>query len=389
MFSPHHPPPSVSDQAEGAVNRSWFQPPTLTTSEFDQNRFEDQLFSPTSPACAQLHRNRIEELLFSPTTPTGAGLGGNSIDKIFCLQASPAIAQIPPSQAKEIPFSPFSLFKEIMPPQHRGLHSFPPHPRSFDVLHSERTYLLDCLQIENRRATELLRSIPPLEERLVQNDNRSIKRRKVKKRLGWLRHRLVETNRQEKRILARLGQVTFEIQTTERWTQIEFEHRQGEVESYHERYGVHHSQLNPESAVFQPQGSQLPWAPEIWQQWQSRDGQIGCEGNYRPATEPSSALTKEFSRNVGISPDDVTQGATSSSDPNRPHRTSSMRRSSSLDDAAEPLNVYSTNITAVPVPRVKRFSLPGSPGQNIWAPAQQERGVDIQRLSEDRAVTEN
>ncbi|KAE9371491.1 hypothetical protein N431DRAFT_508133 [Stipitochalara longipes BDJ] len=222
MFSPHYLPPSV--QASRAINRSWSQPPILTTSEFDQNRSDEKLFSPASPASAQLHRNRIEDLLCSPTSPIGAELDRNRIEELLSFAISPIGTKIPTNPANH-PFSPPSLARDIMPSQDRRFHIPPPHPRFFDELHSERTYLLDCLQIENHKATELLRSLPPLEERLVQNDDPSFERRRVKKRLGWLRHQLVETNRQEKRMLARLGQVTFEIQTRERWTQIEFERR--------------------------------------------------------------------------------------------------------------------------------------------------------------------
>ncbi|KAE9371492.1 hypothetical protein N431DRAFT_467672 [Stipitochalara longipes BDJ] len=151
---------------------------------------------------------------------------------------------------------------------------------------------------------------------------------------------------------------------------------------------MRHTQLNPESAVFQPRGSPLPWAPESWQQWQSRDGQVGCEGNYRPTAGPAppyfSALAAEFPHSEGISPDDQTA---SSSDLNRSRRSSLMHRSSSLNDAAEQLKVYSTNTTAVSVPRRKRFSLPGSPRENIWAPTPEEKGVNIRGLSKDGAET--
>jgi len=243
MFASHHLPPVVS------VNRSWSQRPTLTTSEVDQHRFEDHLFSPASPAGAQLHRNRIEELLWSPTS---------LIDELICLPDSRVDVHALPNPKTRIAFAPPSPAKEIMPPQDRTFYIPPPNPRFFEELHSERTYLLDCLQIQNRKATELLRSIPPLEERLIQNNSPSFERKRIRKRLGWLRQKLVETNRQEKRVLARLGQLTLEIQTRERWTQIDFERRQGEVERYHTRYGIHRSRLNPESAVFQPEGSQLP-----------------------------------------------------------------------------------------------------------------------------------
>jgi hypothetical protein len=369
-------PLGANDQANESVSRKWSHPPALTTSEFEQNLFEEQLFSPTSPASAELHRNRIEELLLSPTSPVNAALDRN----------------------REPSFSPPTPANVIMAPRNRGLQIPQPLPRSFDELHTERAYLLDCLQIENCKATELLRSIPSLEARLIGNNESFLQQRKIKKRLGWLRHRLVETIRQEKRILARLGKVTFEIQTRERWTQIEYEHRQREIKRHQNYcnglYGMQQTRLNPESLAFQPPGYQMPniqWHPETWQQWQSRDGQEGWEGNYGPVAGKSSSnssnLAAQCSPSDEVAPDDITTTLGHSPNQNEFRRCSLIHRSSSLNDTAEQLGVFSTSTIVASVPRVKRLSLPSlsvllTPSPNIWAPTPDEK--DIQDICKDR-----
>jgi len=395
MFSPNSPS-SANAQANESVNCSWSQAPTLAPFKFDQIRLEEQLFSPASYVNAQLHQNHIEKLLFSPTSPLSAEFERNRLEDHFFPQSLPASAQLLPDQVAESPFSPPSPVNEAMPPGRRGFLISQPLPRPFDTLYTERSYLLDCLQIENCKATELLRSIAPLEERLMQNDEPASERKRVKKRLRWLRHRLDEITRQEKRILRRVGQVTFEIQMR-RCTQIESERRQREVELHSGFHGMQQIPLRAESPVFQPQGYQMPYTPwltENWPQWQSRDGQEGCEGNYRLAAAGkyflhSSELATKCFPSDKRSPDDITTTAGPSPDQRGSRRCSLMHRSSSLNDAAEQLEVFSTNTTAASGPQVKRLSLPSlavllTSGMNISELTPEKKDVSIHKNFKNR-----
>jgi hypothetical protein len=97
-----------------------------------------------------------------------------------------------------------------------------PEMRDFVGLHAERLYLLNCLQHENKKATDILRETLVLEEVLMFS-TASPGRREAKKKLVWLGFRIKETNHQEQAILARLGQLSFEIQCRDRVMQVEAE----------------------------------------------------------------------------------------------------------------------------------------------------------------------
>ena len=148
-----------------------------------------------------------------------------------------------------------------------GIATNEPQPRSFADLQAERAYLLNILQGENDRATNLLRRVPPLEEILRLTEEPSI-RRSAKKQLGWLKHQIKETTGQEKAILSQLGQVSHEIQSRERWSQIEHERQQHlqalnnlNVQTIFD--GGLSMQFNPLSPEFQPQGmSFTQWIPQ-------------------------------------------------------------------------------------------------------------------------------
>jgi hypothetical protein len=89
----------------------------------------------------------------------------------------------------------------------------------FVGLHAERLYLLNCLQHENKKATDILRETLVLEEVLMFS-TASPGRPEATKKLGWLSFRIKETNHQEQAIFARLGQLSFEIQCRDRVMQV-------------------------------------------------------------------------------------------------------------------------------------------------------------------------
>jgi len=321
----------ANDQANTSVDRSWSFPPALTTSEIHLDRFEEPLFSQTSSASAQLQVNQVEEPQSSPSLSPNA----------------------------------------ITTSRRRSFHIPQQFPRSFEELHTERRYLLDCLQIEDRKAKELLRSKTLLEERLAANNQSFFQRGKVKKRLGWLSGRLDETNRQERRILTRLGQVTMEIQTRERWNQIENERRQYEYELYqqyhHGLQGRQQTPLNPASPEFQPQGYHVcgkPWPPVSCQQWESCDIQEGSKGNYRSAAERTFSNSLDLAAQCSPSQHVASGDLETIPCPSLHHeirKFSLIHRSLSLNDAAEQLVDFSTNTTTGFGPKVKRRSLPSLP----------------------------
>ncbi|OTB03327.1 hypothetical protein M426DRAFT_12686 [Hypoxylon sp. CI-4A] len=93
-------------------------------------------------------------------------------------------------------------------------------PRTFDEVHRERMCLLEMLQQRDKRATDLFMRIPIVESRIHWSLDPE-EQRQAKKHRGWLRHRIVDTVEEEKRILARLSELHVEIQCRERWYRVE------------------------------------------------------------------------------------------------------------------------------------------------------------------------
>jgi hypothetical protein len=132
------------------------------------------------------------------------------------------------------------------------------NPRYIEDLRTERTYLLNLLRVENEKATELLSRIPFLEWGVVDNTVPPL-RRKMRKQLGWVRHRLRETTQQEQAIMIRLGQLMGEIQ----WAENCRAHSETECHHYQQLYdaAVHSMQsfqLNPTTPIFQAEGYYFP-----------------------------------------------------------------------------------------------------------------------------------
>ncbi|KAI8624512.1 hypothetical protein F5Y19DRAFT_480531 [Xylariaceae sp. FL1651] len=134
------------------------------------------------------------------------------------------------------------------------------HPRSFEELHSERVYLLDALQWRDRRALELFRRVPVVEEQINRCQNQDqqhtnlcgayispngrvkvtvqadgipsehksdpeweVELRKARRNQVWLRRQIEATVSAERNLLIRLGELHVEIQCRERWCQVEKE----------------------------------------------------------------------------------------------------------------------------------------------------------------------
>jgi hypothetical protein len=180
------------------------------------------------------------------------------------------------SQPPKIRFRSSFIYNPVGRPMKKysyGIGVPEPQPRTFDVLHTERAYLLSCLQQENGKATELLKRILPLEEILVFTQV-SHERRPAKKHLGWLRCRIKETTRQEKAILARLGQLSYEIQSRERWTQVESERQQHFHCSRNVLSQGTQNMFNASLSESQPQTFSMPYATGLAQQYHGYEDHI-------------------------------------------------------------------------------------------------------------------
>jgi len=116
---------------------------------------------------------------------------------------------------------------------------------SFEELHAGRLYLLDCLQHADAKATDLLKNITNLQETLNGGVGCSARKR-FKRQLAWARRRMRETTRLEKSILQRLGQIAYDIQRQERWTQVQEERMLRALQQI---------QLDPTCPEFTPAGS--------------------------------------------------------------------------------------------------------------------------------------
>ncbi|KAI0888865.1 uncharacterized protein GGS22DRAFT_63876 [Annulohypoxylon maeteangense] len=125
-------------------------------------------------------------------------------------------------------------------------------PRSFGELHTERLYLLEMLQQYDRRAFELFTKVPLVEHRACQVDDPA-RQKRAKKHRGWLRHRIVDTVEEEKKILARLSELHVEIQCRERWSRVE-----------KERERIHLTPQHLSDYPDLPTYPRTPWGPRMY-----------------------------------------------------------------------------------------------------------------------------
>lgn len=95
--------------------------------------------------------------------------------------------------------------------------------RSFQELTNERAYLLSSLQLEDQRATDLLKTVARLHDLTSGLHGHRLKQ--ARKQLAHYKRQLTIITNQEKAVLARLGEVTHEIQWQERFAQLEHERR--------------------------------------------------------------------------------------------------------------------------------------------------------------------
>lgn len=233
----------------------------------------------------------------------------------------------------------------------------PSPTQPYPELQAEYTYLLNTLSVENHKATILLLRIPALEHFLLGDGAASLKR-KTRKQLGWLKHRFEEASRQERIILLRLGQLTWELQQMERLRNLEEKRRVLRQVSWNP------AKFNPTVPEFCPQMDQLP--QHTWHasgvQWQN----VQWQQPYTPVSEEythgwspmnarenqQEAIPRDIAPELGIySIDNATEASGQTdevSETNSSKRKTAPRpRSSSIDGSSKSS-----------APQVRRKSLP-------------------------------
>jgi len=128
----------------------------------------------------------------------------------------PISLPLPPSISLFLP--PALLFPNMNIPPHAQAAPL----RSFNGLYTEHRYLLNSLEQQNYSATEILRKVSSLEDKLHQEFPPAVRRR-VRKQKKWLKHRLEDTTQQEQAILTGLGQIAHEIHSLQRIAYLEYE----------------------------------------------------------------------------------------------------------------------------------------------------------------------
>jgi hypothetical protein len=274
-----------------------------------------------------------------------------------------------------------SLFNFMRRPPTRSPNDLRNSVCSSGGLHAERFYLLSSLEHENLKAITLLRQIPPLEEQLAQAHHGA---RKIKKQIGWLRSRLEEATRQEETILARLGQLTHEIQITERWSQIENERREWQCRTIMGMsQGIGGLQLNAATPEFQPRAPCPPWSPLHWsaEQQQFSYGQLNWPGiaqapefDWREIPPTPFPIRSSESQDCSedVAPGDM-KGANGEL-----LRPLLHHRPASFSDARLAILETSTKYLYPPTSMLtlKRHGLPSLPGCQIWALMPNEQGLE-------------
>ena len=99
-------------------------------------------------------------------------------------------------------------------------HDYPGLGTSNDP-YTERSYLLQSLQGQNERAKRLLQRLSMAQERLLLGHHGVGEARKTRKEMRLIQKKIADSEQQERLTLLRLGDLYMEIQTRERWQQLQ------------------------------------------------------------------------------------------------------------------------------------------------------------------------
>jgi hypothetical protein len=94
-------------------------------------------------------------------------------------------------------------------------------PRSYEEIYSERAYLTASLQTHSLTAIELIHQYSLIEEELHAKKYIGKQRRKLRKRMSFIKVKLAEAARQEKAIIIRLGELQMEQLGRDTWDQVQ------------------------------------------------------------------------------------------------------------------------------------------------------------------------
>ncbi|KAL6901426.1 hypothetical protein GGI43DRAFT_356500 [Trichoderma evansii] len=94
-------------------------------------------------------------------------------------------------------------------------------PRSYEEIYAERAYLTASLQIHSLTSIELIHQYSLIEEELHAEEHIGKQRRKLRKRMSFIKVKLAEAARQEKAIIVRLGELQMEQLGRDTWDQVQ------------------------------------------------------------------------------------------------------------------------------------------------------------------------
>lgn len=94
-------------------------------------------------------------------------------------------------------------------------------PRSYEEIYSERAYLTASLQRHSLTAIELIHQYSLIEEEIHAKEHIGKQRRKLRKRMSFIKVKLAEAARQEKAIIIRLGELQMEQLGRDTWDQVQ------------------------------------------------------------------------------------------------------------------------------------------------------------------------
>lgn len=249
-------------------------------------------------------------------------------------------------------------------------------PCAFNNLHGERAYLLNILQHENAKATEILRTLTPLEENL-KCGYYPYSRKRMKKKIAWFKQRLRETSQQEKTILAQLGQVTHQIQRQERMAQVKNEYL---FQFSEQMQGMCKASMNPAVPAFQPRSLEPTYFPTEWQQYHGGQWTWGEQHTYAQEIHEEEICPKD-QRKMSVRVEELARELSSDSNVRRPPGT---RRTMS-----EPVNSCLPDRSQTFSPLPKRSSLPTVPDISpIWRLTEEERSVRFGSVVEEIGMHE-
>lgn len=156
----------------------------------------------------------------SPASSSPSSRRANSFDSRSSMSTLPTSRGSSPDAEKDPRGSPRCRSKR------NSQHATPAwnlmfQPRSYEEIYSERAYLTASLQRHSLTAIELIHQYSLIEEELHAREHIGKQRRKLRKRMSFIKVKLAEAARQEKAIIIRLGELQMEQLGRDTWDQVQ------------------------------------------------------------------------------------------------------------------------------------------------------------------------